>query len=56
MCGFVHTVADRVLFPSEGRILEQDDPDAVLVHSWEDATWNFPRGHGAFRLLEPQLD
>ena len=54
--GFAYTVADRVLFLSEGRILEQGEPDAVLVHPRQQATRNFLRGHGAFRLPEPQLD
>jgi polar amino acid transport system ATP-binding protein len=48
--GFAYTVADRVLFLHEGRILEQGRPDEVLVHPREAATRSFLRGHGRFRL------
>lgn len=54
--GFAYTVADRVLFLSEGKILEQGDPEAVLINPKEEATKNFLRGHGSFRLPEPNLD
>lgn len=54
--GFAYTVADRVLFLSEGKILEQGDPETVLIHPKEEGTKNFLRGHGSFRLPEPQLD
>ena len=54
--GFAYTVADRVVFLCEGRILEQGDPKSVLIHPQESATKNFLRGHSSFRLPEPQLD
>jgi polar amino acid transport system ATP-binding protein len=54
--GFAYTVADRVLFLSQGNILEQGDPRSVLIHPKEEGTRNFLRGHGTFRLPEPQLD
>ncbi|MFT7058510.1 MAG: polar amino acid transport system ATP-binding protein [Pseudorhodobacter sp.] len=54
--GFAYTVADRVIFLSEGRILEQGDPEAVLINPKQTATKNFLRGHGSFRLPEPNLD
>jgi polar amino acid transport system ATP-binding protein len=54
--GFAYTVADRVLFLSDGRILEQGEPDAVLINPKQDGTKNFLRGHGLFRLPEPNLD
>jgi polar amino acid transport system ATP-binding protein len=54
--GFAYTVADRVLFLSQGNILEQGDPRSVLIHPKEEGTRNFLRGHGSFRLPEPQLD
>lgn len=54
--GFAYTVADRVLFLSEGRILEQGKPETVLINPKEEGTKNFLRGHGSFRLPEPNLD
>ncbi len=54
--GFAYTVADRVLFLSEGRILEQGTPAEVLTYPTQEGTKNFLRGHGSFRLPEPQLD
>jgi len=54
--GFAYTVADKVLFLSEGRILEQGTPPEVLTYPKETATKNFLRGHGTFRLPEPQID
>ncbi len=54
--GFAYTVADRVLFLSEGNILEQGVPEQVLIHPQEEGTKNFLRGHGSFRLPTPQLD
>lgn len=54
--GFAYTVADRVLFLSKGKILEQGAPEAVLINPKEEATKNFLRGHGSFRLPEPNLD
>ena len=54
--GFAYTVADRVLFLSKGNILEQGDPESVLIRPQEEATKNFVRGHGSFRLPEPQFD
>ena len=54
--GFAYTVADRVLFLSEGRILEQGTPAEVLTYPKQEGTKNFLRGHGSFRLPEPQLD
>jgi len=54
--GFVCAVADRVLFRSEGRILEQGTPADVLTHPQQPATKSILRGHGTFRPLEPNLD
>lgn len=54
--GFAYTVADKVLFLSEGRILEQGTPAEVLTYPQQDGTKNFLRGHGTFRLPEPQID
>jgi polar amino acid transport system ATP-binding protein len=54
--GFAYTVADRVLFLSEGKILEQGVPEAVLINPKMEGTKNFLRGHGSFRLPEPNLD
>ncbi|MGR3290033.1 MAG: amino acid ABC transporter ATP-binding protein [Paracoccaceae bacterium] len=54
--GFAYTVADKVLFLAEGRILEQGSPAAVLTHPKEEITKNFLRGHNTFRLPEPQID
>lgn len=54
--GFAYTVADKVLFLSEGRILEQGTPSEVLTYPKQDGTKNFLRGHGTFRLPEPQID
>ncbi|MCR9134452.1 MAG: amino acid ABC transporter ATP-binding protein [Alphaproteobacteria bacterium] len=54
--GFAYTVADRVLFLANGKILEQGDPESVLINPQQDATKNFLRGHGSFRLPEPNLD
>tara|TARA_B110000008_G_C16970364_1_gene563689 strand:- start:2732 stop:3517 length:786 start_codon:yes stop_codon:yes gene_type:complete len=54
--GFAYTVADRVLFLSQGKILEQGDPESVLINPKEEGTKNFLRGHGSFRLPEPNLD
>jgi polar amino acid transport system ATP-binding protein len=54
--GFAYTVADRVLFLADGKILEQGDPEKVLIHPQQEGTKNFLRGHGSFRLPEPVLD
>ena len=54
--GFAYAVADRVLFLSQGTILEQGRPEEVLIRPKEEGTRNFLRGHGTFRLPEPQLD
>lgn len=54
--GFAYTVADKVLFLSEGRILEQGTPAEVLTYPKQDGTKNFLRGHGTFRLPEPQIE
>lgn len=54
--GFAYTVADRVLFLSDGLILEQGEPAQVLIHPKQEGTKNFLRGHGSFRLPEPVLD
>lgn len=54
--GFAYTVADRVVFLSEGRILEQGDPKDVLIRPKQEGTRNFLKGHGTFRLPEPQFD
>jgi len=54
--GFAYTVGDEILFLSEGKILEQGTPEEVLINPKEQATKNFLRGHGSFRLPEPNLD
>lgn len=54
--GFAYSVADRVLFLADGKILEQGDPESVLINPQEMGTKNFLRGHGSFRLPEPNLD
>ena len=54
--GFAYTVADRVLFLSDGTILEHGTPAEILTHPKKEATKNFLRGHNSFRLPEPQLD
>jgi len=54
--GFAYSVADRVLFLSDGKILEQGDPESVLINPKKEGTKNFLRGHGSFRLPEPNLD
>ena len=54
--GFAYSVADRVLFLSEGSILEQGPPRDVLTFPKQVATKNFLRGHCSFRLPEPNLD
>jgi len=54
--GFAYSVADRVMFLADGKILEQGKPEEVLTYPKEERTKKFLRGHGAFRLPEPQLD
>lgn len=54
--GFAYTVADKVLFLANGTILESGAPAAVLTHPKQEGTRNFLRGHGTFRLPEPQFD
>jgi len=54
--GFAYSVADRVLFLSDGKILEQGKPEEVLTYPKQDRTKRFLKGHNAFRLPEPQLD
>lgn len=54
--GFAYTVADRVLFLADGKILEQGDPESVLINPTQEGTKNFLRGHGSFRLPEPNLN
>ena len=54
--GFAYSVADRVLFLADGKILEQGKPGDVLTYPKEDRTKRFLKGHGAFRLPEPQID
>ncbi|MDB4838146.1 amino acid ABC transporter ATP-binding protein [Marinomonas sp.] len=54
--GFAYSVADRVLFLSEGRILEQGAPEQVLIYPKEERTKKFLKGHNAFRLPEPKID
>ncbi len=48
--GFAYTVADRVLFLSGGRILEEGRPDDILLSPREEQTKSFLRGHSRFRL------
>jgi len=54
--GFAYAVADRVLFLSQGTILEQGTPEEVLIRPKQEGTRNFLKGHGTFRLPEPQID
>jgi|TARA_R110001583_G_scaffold195355_2_gene372147 polar amino acid transport system ATP-binding protein len=54
--GFAYSVADRVLFLSEGKILEQGTPEQVLTSPKEERTKKFLKGHNAFRLPEPKAD
>ena len=54
--GFAYTVADKVLFLSNGQILEQGTPAEVLTYPTKEATKTFLRGHNTFRLPEPQID
>lgn len=54
--GFAYTVADKVLFLADGKILEQGSPADVLTYPKEEITKNFLRGHSTFRLPEPQID
>ncbi len=54
--GFAYTVADRVLFLQDGRILEQGDPKSVLLNPEEEGTRNFLRGHSSFRLPLPAVE
>ena len=54
--GFAYTVADKVLFLADGRILEHGTPSEVLTHPRQEDTRNFLRGHSLFRLPEPQID
>lgn len=54
--GFAYTVADRVLFLADGTILEEGTPEEVLTYPKQERTKKFLKGHGAFRLPEPQLD
>ncbi|MDA0262178.1 MAG: amino acid ABC transporter ATP-binding protein [Proteobacteria bacterium] len=54
--GFAYTVADKVLFLADGKILEQGSPADVLTYPKEEITKNFLRGHNTFRLPEPQID
>lgn len=54
--GFAYAVADKVLFLAEGQILEQGTPSEVLTYPKQDGTKNFLRGHGTFRLPEPQIE
>lgn len=53
--GFAYTVADRVLFLSAGKIIEQGAPEAVLLRPRREETRNFLRCHGSFRLPEPEV-
>ncbi|MFC4350739.1 amino acid ABC transporter ATP-binding protein [Fodinicurvata halophila] len=53
--GFAYTVADRVLFLSEGRILEEGTPTDVLTNPQETATQSFLRSHSRFRIPESTL-
>lgn len=54
--GFAYTVADRVLFLQDGKILEQGDPASVLLDPSEEGTRNFLRGHSSFRLPTPAAE
>lgn len=54
--GFAYTVADRVLFLQDGKILEEGDPKSVLLNPQEEGTRNFLRGHSSFRLPLPTLE
>lgn len=50
--GFAYHVGTRVLFLSEGRILEQGEPQDVLRHPRERRMREFLDGHSLFRLPE----
>lgn len=52
--GFAYSVASKVLFLSDGIILEQGTPADVLVRPKEQRTRDFLRGHATYRL--PDLD
>jgi len=52
--GFAYSVANKVLFLSDGVILEQGTPTEVLVRPKEQRTQDFLRGHATYRL--PELD
>lgn len=54
--GFAYHVADRVVFLSEGRILEQGTPDAVLMSPQQERTRQFISSHGEFRLPHVEHD
>ena len=54
--GFAYTVADRVLFLQNGRVLEQGDPKSVLLDPKEEGTRNFLRCHSTFRLPLPAME
>ena len=54
--GFAYTIANQIIFLSEGKILEQGHPKEVLLKPKQEATRNFLRGHNSFRLPEPELN
>jgi polar amino acid transport system ATP-binding protein len=50
--GFAFSVATRVVFLHDGRILEEGSPREVLLDPREERTRLFIRGHGRYRLPE----
>jgi len=48
--GFAYSVASKVLFLSDGVILEQGAPDDVLVRPKQQRTRDFLRGHATYKL------
>ena len=54
--GFAHAVADHVVFLHDGRVLEQGPPGEVLRRPGAEALRAFLRGHGRFRMPEPEFD
>jgi polar amino acid transport system ATP-binding protein len=50
--GFAYSVASRVVFLHDGRILEEGSPREVLLQPQEERTRLFIKGHGRYRLPE----
>lgn len=52
--GFAYHVAHRVVFLHDGKILEEGEPEQVLLHPREPRTREFLEGHMAFRMPEAE--